>query len=78
MVSINIRELSHNLANYLKKVKAGQRITILERNVPIADVVPHNKNLIQPGWKRKIKKIEVKNGVSLSKAVIKERREAKY
>jgi len=76
MVSINIRELSHNLAHYLKKVKSGERIVILERNIPIADVVPHNINLA-PGWKREIKKISM-TGESLSETIVKNRREEKH
>ena len=57
MISINIRELTHNFSKYLKEVKDGEIITIMERNTPVADIIPHNKNISRPGWKRKIKKI---------------------
>jgi len=76
MVSINIRELNHNLAHYLKKVKSGERIIILERNVPIAEVVPHNVNTA-PGWKREIQKISLP-GEPLSETIVKNRREEKH
>ena len=74
MVSINIRELTHNFSTYLKKVKVGERIVIMERNKPIADLIPHNENITQPGWKREIKPIKIK-GESLSKTVIRLREE---
>ena len=74
MVSINIREFNHNLSKYLKKIKAGERITILERNQPIADLIPHNANVSEPGWKREIKKIPIK-GQPLSKTIVKSRKD---
>ncbi len=75
MIAINIRELSHNLSGYLKKVKKGERITIMERNIPIADVIPHNANVL-PGWKREIEKIAI-SGEPLSKTIVKHRRKEK-
>jgi antitoxin (DNA-binding transcriptional repressor) of toxin-antitoxin stability system len=69
--------LTRNFLHYLRKVKAGERIIILERNIPIADMIPHNENIAQPGWKRVIKKIKLK-GKSLSQTVIQNRREEKY
>ncbi len=77
MVSVNIRNLTHNFSQYLKEVKSGERIVIMERNIPIADIIPHNENIAQPGWKRVIKKIKLKGELS-SQAVIKNRREEKY
>ena len=77
MVSVNIRELTHNFSSYLKKVKAGERLIIMERNSPVAEVIPHNENVTYPGWKRKIDRIKIK-GETISETVIKERREAKY
>lgn len=74
MVSVNIRELTHNFSNYLKEVKSGERIVILERNTPVADIIPHNENIAYPGWKRKIKKIEIK-GEPLSQTIVRNRRE---
>jgi antitoxin (DNA-binding transcriptional repressor) of toxin-antitoxin stability system len=54
MHSVGIRELMHNFSGYLKEIKAGESITILERNTPVADIIPHNKNIRYPGWKRSI------------------------
>jgi prevent-host-death family protein len=68
MVSINIRELMHHFSGYLKEVKSGERIIIMERNVPVAELVPHNAHLESPGWKRDIRKIKISGG-SIAKTV---------
>ena len=75
MVAINIRDLTHNFSSYLKDVKAGERIIIMERNVPVAEIIPHNPNVKQPAWKRPIKRVKIK-GESLSETVIRMRRES--
>ena len=76
MVSINIREFTHHFSAYLKKVKSGEKITVMERNVPVADIVPHNENVLYPGWKRPIKKISIR-GKPLSETIIENRGEEK-
>ena len=77
MVSVNIRDLTHHFSKYLKEVKSGERIVVMERNTAVADLIPHNENVSQPGWKREIKKIKLRGGLS-SEAVIKNRREENY
>jgi prevent-host-death family protein len=72
MQSVNIRELINNFAHYLKEVKAGEQITILERQKPIADIVPHNANIRFPGWKRTLVPRKV-GGEAFSQTVIKNR-----
>lgn len=72
MRSVNIRELTHHFSSYLKVVKRGERIVVTERSSPVADLVPHNENVGQPGWKRPISKIKVK-GLSFSETVSKMR-----
>ena len=74
MKSINIRELTHHFSNYLKMVRRGERIVVMERNLPVADLVPHNENIGQPGWNRPISKIKVKR-LSFSETVTKMREE---
>ena len=61
MRKVNIRDLMHNFSRYLKEVKEGDCITVLERNKEVADIVPHNPNVRYPGWKRTIKKRTVSN-----------------
>ncbi len=57
MKSVSIRELSHHLSPLLKEVKLGERLIILERNIPIAELVPHRENITKPGWNRPIKRV---------------------
>ena len=74
MKSVNIRELTHHFASYLKVVKRGERIIVMERSLPVADLVPHNENVGQPGWKRPLSKIKTK-GPSFSETISKMREE---
>ena len=70
MRSVSIRDLSHHFARYLKEVKAGESITVLEHGMPVADIVPHNKHTQNPGWKRPIKRRRI-GGEALSATTIK-------
>jgi antitoxin (DNA-binding transcriptional repressor) of toxin-antitoxin stability system len=72
MQNVNIRDLMHNFSRYLKDVKEGECITILERNKPVADIVPHNPNVRYPGWKRAIRKRSI-SGESFSETVVRNR-----
>lgn len=74
MKTVNIRELTHHFASYLKVVKRGERIVVMERSSPVADLVPHNDNLTSPVWKRPIQKIRVA-GEAFSKTVSRMRAE---
>jgi len=58
----------HNFSNILKEVKEGERITILERRNPVADIIPHNKNIRYPGWKRTIRRRKIR-GEALSASI---------
>lgn len=77
MTQVTIRQLTHGLSRYLKAVKRGERIIILNRRVPVADLIPHNENLAQPGWKRPIKKIKIK-GTTMSQVVSQMRDEERW
>ena len=72
MTQVTIRQLTHGFSGYLKAVKKGEKIVILERRTPVADLIPHNENLSQPGWKRTISKIKVQ-GETFSQTVSKMR-----
>lgn len=72
MQKVNIRDLMHNFSSYLKNVKDGDCITVLERNKAVADIVPHNPDIRYPGWKRTIKKRTI-SGESFSATVVKNR-----
>ena len=74
MVTVNIRELMHHFSKYLKEIKGGERIVVMERNVPVADIVPHNENVALPGWKREIKKVKIE-GEPFVQTITKNRRD---
>lgn len=74
MTQVTIRQLTHGFSGYLKAVERGERIVILNRRTPVADLIPHNENLVRPGWKRPISKIKIK-GTSMSALVSKMRAE---
>ena len=76
MTQVTIRQLTHGFSEYLKAVKQGERIVILRRRTPVADLIPHNENLSGPGWKRTVSKIKIK-GAGLSQTVSKMRDEAR-
>ena len=74
MTQVTIRQLTHGFSGYLKAVKEGERIVILERRTPVADLIPHNENLSGPGWKRSVSRIKVK-GPGLAQTVVRMRDE---
>jgi antitoxin (DNA-binding transcriptional repressor) of toxin-antitoxin stability system len=72
MHAVSIRELMHNFSHYLKEVKTGECITVLERRKPVVDIIPHNENIRYPGWKRSLKPRKI-GGETFSKTVVKNR-----
>jgi prevent-host-death family protein len=72
MQTVSIRDLMHNFSHYLKEVKSGEGITVLKRNVPVADIVPHENAIRFPGWKRTVNRRKIK-GEAFSKTVMKSR-----
>ncbi|MBI4399056.1 MAG: hypothetical protein HY586_08000 [Candidatus Omnitrophica bacterium] len=75
MVTVNVRSLLHHFSEYLDKIKEGEKIVVLQRNIPVADIIPHSANLQAPGWRRPIKKLKFKNIPSFSEVVAKMREE---
>lgn len=43
MKSVKVSELKAKLAKYLRMVKQGEKITVLDRNLPIAEIVSLTK-----------------------------------
>lgn len=41
MKTANIAELKAHLSQYVRLVKKGQRVVVLERNTPVAELVPY-------------------------------------
>ena len=75
MVSINVRELTHNFSEYLRRVEKGERVIVMVRNKPVAEIIPRNENIEPPSWKTVSPKVTLKNKASVSKLVVKYRDE---
>lgn len=75
MVAVNVRELTHNFSGYLKRVEKGDRVVVMVRNKPVAEIIPRNENIETPSWKIVSPKVSLKNKASASKQVIKYRDE---
>ncbi len=60
MKTATIREFVHHLSAYLKLVKAGEHLVLLERNTPIANILPYQENIGIPAWKRPVKRVKLK------------------
>ncbi len=44
MNKVKIADLKSRLSEYLRKVRRGRSITVLDRDTPIACIVPYEKN----------------------------------
>ena len=74
MVKINMREFSHNIAQYIELACRGEKIILTKRQKPVVDIMTHNEYPKKPGWKRKIDKIRVRQE-TFAQTVIKMRQE---
>ncbi len=72
MVEICMREFTHNIGKYMERVNNGEKFVITKRNRPVADIIPHNKEKVSPGWSLEMPKLKIK-GLSMSKELIKQR-----
>jgi len=78
MTAISVREFSHHMAKYLKKLRRGEGFILKYRNEPIANLTPTNPAVTTgvPGWRRPFKKIKLKKGSeTASETIIRMRRE---
>jgi prevent-host-death family protein len=51
--TVGVRELRQNLSVYLRRVKRGERLTVTERNVPVAELVPLGAD--EDPWERLVR-----------------------
>jgi prevent-host-death family protein len=49
MLTVKIAELKNNLSRYLRAVRRGERVEILDRDVPIARITPIDSEGVKPG-----------------------------
>lgn len=88
MATVGIKDLKANLSKYVRRAASGKEITITERGVPVAAIVPvspelralhqmRRRGLIRwSGGKPDFKPIKVRSGdADVSGAVIEEREE---
>ena len=76
MTTVGVREFSHHMSKYLKKLRAGEGFILKYRNEPIAQVTPSKLPARGiPSWKKPFKKIKLKGGESASETIIRMRRE---
>ena len=73
MVTVNFTELREKARAYFDQVEGGATILVKRHGKVIARINPARKK--QPAWKQKALRLVVP-GVSLSKAVLEERRES--
>ena len=44
MIKVRIADLKTHLSEYLRKVRSGRSLTVLDRDTPIARIVPYEEN----------------------------------
>jgi prevent-host-death family protein len=78
MITVGIRRAKNRLDEYLRKVRAGERVVITERGKPIAEITKPRgaadkrlEAMIREGLAKKPAKLK---GASVSDAVIEDRR----
>lgn len=58
MIKVNMHEAKTHLSRYARRVKAGERILLCERNVPFAEIRP----LEQPGSVKRTRPLGLDQG----------------
>ncbi|MBD0316613.1 MAG: type II toxin-antitoxin system prevent-host-death family antitoxin [Nitrospiraceae bacterium] len=44
MITVRVADLKSRLSEYLRKVRAGRTVTVLDRSTPIARIVPYEEH----------------------------------
>ena len=44
MTTAKIADLKNNLSRYLKRVQAGETIRVLDRDLPVAEIIPYHRS----------------------------------
>jgi prevent-host-death family protein len=76
MVSTGFTKFRSHAASYLDKVEHGETVVITRHGKPIAEIVPPSDAVARSSWKRPALRLAIK-GVSLSKAIVDDRRKSK-
>ncbi len=74
MKTVSFTEFRKNASELIKKVEKGEIIHILRHGKPVAEIAPlQPEELSSPSWKQPALRLSL-NGISLSQAIIEERR----
>ena len=73
MNTVTFSEFRKNASTVLDRVEEGESICILRHGRPVARITPADLDPSEPAWKRPGPRLVVP-GVSLSKAILEERR----
>ena len=76
MKMVTFTEFWQNAATYFDAVEQGETIKILRHGKPIAEIIPPSGEKKLLSWKQPGLRLSVK-GASLSKEILKERKESK-
>lgn len=71
-VKVNTREYLRNIGYYFKKVRGGQKIIIMNRNQPFAELVPVNEHVKKPVWQEETDMLQVP-GLNMGEEIVKNR-----
>jgi len=61
MIKISMREFTHDIAEYMNRASQGEEFVVMKRNQAIADIIPHSKGKIKPGWSLNMPKKIIQN-----------------
>ncbi len=73
MKALSFTEFRQNASEFITEVENGEIIHILRHGKPVAEIIPFQKEESSPSWKKPALKLSLK-GISLSKAIIEERK----
>jgi prevent-host-death family protein len=76
MKIVTFTEFRQNAATYFDAVEHGETIKVLRHGKPIAEIVPASTEEKNLSWKQPGLKLSVK-GASLSREILKERKQSK-
>ena len=69
MLTIGVRDLRQNPAPALAEAKAGRTVTVTERGLPVARIIPAAAAPVPSPWERLVAKGEVSFPTNLSRTV---------
>ena len=78
MLKVNVEEAAHDLKELLRRVAAGEEITLVEHDKPVARLVPPSNRQNLLAEMREFRRSLSVNGEPLSQTVIEARQEKLY